>query len=525
MAAAIPNVVARCGMPMDDFDQPATLDQGVLDQRRTGILLAVTALPGPHDHGDFSHAFKFIEFLHEAGITIWQLLPLGPTHVDLCPYQCLSAHAGNPLLINLESLCQHGLLEVAELPETVTELSRRNCLKQASRRFHADTKFQLGYNKFKQQHDYWLHDFALFMAIRQEQHDRPWFEWTQPLRDQHAEALYQAEQRLAARIEQINFEQFIFAQQWSQVKAFAHRKGIRLFGDMPLFVAHDSADVWANRSDFLLDECGHPKVVAGVPPDYFSSEGQRWDNPHFAWQYQQEQGFHWWLKRLQSELERYDLLRIDHFRGLTGSWAIPFDAASPKEGHWLEVPGRALLETVAAQIMQPRGYMPLIAEDLGVITDEVNQLRNQFRLPGMKVLQFAFDGNDDNPYLPKNLIEDCVLYTGTHDNNTTLGWYQSLDEAHQALVHQVIAASAKLDLIRLPDSFQSMPWSLIGCALASVATYCIIPMQDVLALGSEHRTNTPGTRNNNWRWRFSWSQLPLDLIMNLHTLNKQANRL
>lgn len=520
MAVVIPSVVVRCVMLMDSPDQ-----QSILDRRRAGILLAITALPGAEDHGDFGHAYKFLECLHQAGITVWQLLPLGPTHVDLCPYQCLSAHAGNPLLISLESLSEQGLIDKSELVAVTSEQQRRRCLRLASQRFHADTKYQLGYNKFKQQHDYWLLDFALFMAIREEQQDLPWFEWEQPLRDQQAKALHQVEQRLRENIEQIKFEQFIFAQQWTKIKDYAHHKGIRLFGDMPLFVSHDSADVWANRSDFLLDEAGHPTFVAGVPPDYFSDDGQRWDNPHFAWQYQQEQDFNWWVKRLQSELERYDFLRIDHFRGLASSWAIPVDATSPKEGHWLSVPGQAMLQTIATHFQDDAGYMPLVAEDLGVITPDVIELRDQFDLPGMKVLQFAFDGSDDNPYLPKNLVENCVLYTGTHDNDTSLGWYQSLHQHEQSRVLHIVAESTPMNLQLLAPNFQSMPWPLIACALCSVAKCCILPMQDILSLGSEHRTNIPGTQADNWRWRFDWTQVNSDLMNNLHALIKQSDRL
>ena len=507
----------------------------VLRQRCAGVLLDINALPGPDDHGDFSQAFKFIEFLHEAGFGVWQVLPLGPTHENDCPYQSLSAHAGNPYLISLDSLAKEGLLNKSDLVVGLNTPIRKVLLHEAFKLFLASPDAQVGFREFIARHVSWLPDFALFCALRDQNQGAHWADWDLAIRDRSASAIDEAKRELKFEIEKVYFEQFIFARQWQELRSFARTKGILLLGDMPLFVAHDSADVWTNRSDFQLEADGHSKVVAGVPPDYFSEDGQRWDNPLFAWRYQKEQGFHWWVKRFQSELERYDLVRIDHFRGLVANWAIPAEAASAKEGEWQAVPGKELLSVIHDSLQLSDHALPLIAEDLGFITEEVHQLRDQYRIPGMRVLQFAFDGGDDNPHRLKNHIENCVLYTGTHDNNTSLGWFESLDTSHRESVQKlieedVLAVSGKTNqaISSLhPNSKHAaaMPWPLIECALGSPAKFAIMPMQDLLALGAEHRTNIPGTATGNWHWRFKWPQIGEDLIPKLHGLLKKHQRL
>lgn len=506
----------------------------VLDKRRAGILLPITSLPEVPFHsdanfsndnyttmnnhnGDFSQAFAFIDFLHAAGCSVWQILPLGPTHPDKSPYQCLSAHAGNPLLISVDWLRELKYLPKLTVADdvTFTEQDKKNYLQQAFTIFKKNKSqkntIQKDYNEFIKMHAVWLQDYALFMAIRQSQGDQHWIEWDSALRDRAEHAMESVRITLSDAIEKIKFEQYIFFQQWQKIKSYAHQKNILLFGDMPLFVAHDSADVWAHRDLFMLDENGQAKIVAGVPPDYFSAEGQRWGNPHYHWQSLQSQHFQWWLERLSTELARIDLLRIDHFRGLAASWAIPATAATAAEGYWLPVPGAELLQALNEKFTQ----LPLIAEDLGIITPDVKCLRDQFYLPGMKILQFAFDSGTDNPYLPAQHIENCVLYTGTHDNNTSLAWYDALDEHQKNTVDNILKTYINTEAINHKDN---MPWPLIYCALASVAKLVILPMQDILSLGEGNRTNTPGTIDNNWQWRFSWSQISPTLVPELKTL-------
>lgn len=503
----------------------------VLKQRCAGVLLAINALPGAKDHGDFAQAFTFIEFLHEAGFALWQVLPLGPTHDNDCPYQCLSAHAGNPNLISLSCLSDEGLLDQTDLFVDLSNPVRKMLLRKAFQSFQSSPDSQAGLHEFVAKHASWLHDFALFSALRDANDGAPWVDWELAMRDRAAHAIDDAKKTFNLEIQQVYFEQFIFARQWQRIREFAREKNIQLFGDMPLFVAHDSADVWTNRSDFQLDAHGQPKMVAGVPPDYFSEQGQRWDNPLFAWEYQQEQGFHWWIKRFQSELENYDLLRIDHFRGLLECWAIPSDATSAKQGQWQNVPGEALLKTIYKVLQTDDNVLPLVAEDLGFITKNVHHLRDQHEIPGMRVLQFAFDGGDHNPHRLKNHIENCVLYTGTHDNNTSLGWFTSLGESDRERVCLIIAddmsksADNPHQLLRSVSPNIKMPWPLIEYALSSIAKVAIIPMQDLLSLGAEHRTNTPGTADGNWRWRFNWSQLNPELVPTLHSLLRKHQRI
>jgi len=470
----------------------------ILNKRRAGILLHITSLPGEGKQGDLGKdAYYFVDFLHDTGVSVWQTLPLGVTHADGSPYQCLSAHAGNPNLINIDALVEKRWLK---LSDKCTECggapkSRKSCL--VAKAFEgflswASLDDKHDFKLFCQQKAFWLDDYALFMAIRDDFDRICWNQWPEPYKNREKKAIKEARSRLKYAIDCFKFEQYVFFSQWMALKEYANRHGVLLFGDIPIFVSYDSADVWANRKIFKLDGEGEMLVVAGVPPDYFSETGQRWGNPHYDWAYLQQTGFEWWLERLQTQLEQFDILRIDHFRGLEAAWEIPVYEPTAQIGEWVKAPGRELLLAIKRKFKS----IPLIAEDLGIITDAVIALREEFNLPGMKILQFAFDGNHDNPYLPINHILNCVVYTGTHDNDTTVGWGAKLRDDERNYIYEYLGSPAN-----------SLHCALIQAALASVANLAVIPMQDILELDTEHRMNTPGTTEGNWRWRFKWEQL------------------
>lgn len=466
----------------------------LLQQRRAGILLHPTSLPGPGDNGALGDdAYRFVDFLAVAGQRVWQVLPLGPTHADLSPYQSLSAFAGNRHLISLPRLVQWGWIDSTEV-DIHDPLSLSRVMAHALQRFtsRATEAERREWHDFLHKAHGWLDDYALFCVLRQEQGMNAWSSWPESLRWREQEALDEVHHRHAEEIEAIRFEQFLFYRQWQQLKSYANERGVLLFGDMPIFVAHDSADVWSQPEGFLLDAAGNPLVVAGVPPDYFSQTGQRWGNPHYNWALMEQNGFHWWRMRVAWQLELFDMVRIDHFRGFEASWAIPAQQTTAIHGHWVKAPGEALFDTLLAEF----GTLPIVAEDLGIITAEVEALRDQFGLPGMRILHFAFEGGAGNPYLPHNHIHNSVVYTGTHDNDTTMGWFNGLREEQQQHV-----------LHYLGEPGAALPWPLIRAAHASVAHLAIIPMQDLLGLGSEHRMNMPGTTQGNWRWRFNWEWL------------------
>ncbi len=466
----------------------------LLQQRHAGILLHPTSLPGPAANGDLGDdAYRFVDFLVRTGQRVWQVLPLGPTHNDLSPYQSLSAFAGNRHLISLQRIVDWGWLNSNEIEiHEPYELSR--VMAHALQMFHsrADEKERREWREFCTKAAKWLDDYALYCVIRQEQHMQAWCEWPEPLRWRSPDALRDVQSRHADEIEAIRFEQFLFYRQWQQLKRYANEHGVQLFGDMPIFVGHDSADVWSLPEGFLLDAAGKPTVVAGVPPDYFSQTGQRWGNPHYDWAWMERNDFQWWRERVAWHLEMLDLVRIDHFRGFEASWEIPASEATAINGCWVKAPGELLFNC----LLQQFGKLSFVAEDLGIITPEVEALRDRYGFPGMRILQFAFDGGPENPYLPHNHTTNSAVYTGTHDNNTTLGWFSSL--SHDAQRHI-------LEYLGEPE--EPMPWPLINAALGSVARLAIIPMQDLLALGEEHRMNTPGTTQGNWRWRFQWEWL------------------
>lgn len=485
--------------------------------RRAGVLLHPTSLPGEGYSGDLgADARRFIEWMVEAGLSIWQVLPLGPTHEDGCPYQSVSAHAGNPDLIDLHWLVEQELLPAAAAREGLhSPTAKRRALDSAAERFFdelysgATSALVDAYARFVEDAAYWLEDYVRFQAFRNAHGRQPWSSWPAELRDYQGRACDDFARQLAGELSRLRFRQFVFHLQWQELKSFANERGILLFGDMPIYVHLESADVWAHQDDFDLDEQGQPVTVTGVPPDYFSAEGQLWGNPQYHWERMRDSGFAWWLKRFESAAHMYDMVRIDHFRALEAYWEIPASASTALEGHWVQSPGAELLSLVKRD--QPD--LRLVAENLGIISPEVEALRHAFDLPGMLILQFAFDGNPDNPYLGHRHGEDEVVYTGTHDNNTTLGWFQSLD---QDLAKKVC------------DYFQctpgDMPWSAIAAALNSPARTAVIPLQDFLALDASHRMNTPGTTEGNWQWRFDWAQVPAGLARRTRRLVADSGR-
>ena len=466
------------------------------DRRRAGLLLHPTSLPGGHGNGDLGpDAYRFVEFLAAGGFTVWQTLPLGPTHDDLSPYSAQSVHAGNPRLIALEPLVEAGWLRPDAGPATDEDgwrYRRRRLIEAGQSFWERGEGEQTAYQAFLSQQRHWLEDYALYQALHAAHERRAWFDWPSELRDRQPEALALAQRHHAEAIRQCQFEQFLFHRQWAGLKHYANTHGVLMFGDIPLFVGYDSAEVWARREAFLLDREGRREVVAGVPPDYFSATGQLWGNPHYAWEQMQDDGFQWWKERLRTQLVQFDLLRIDHFRGLQAYWEIPAEAETAVSGQWRLAPGDALFRALREEF----GPLPLVAEDLGIITPEVEALRDAHGLPGMKVLHFAFGGEADNAYLPHNHLANAVVYTGTHDNNTTVGWLQEIDPRTREHLFDYLGGGA-----------ERMPELLVRAALASVARLAVLPMQDVLELGGADRMNQPGIAEGNWRWRFRWDQV------------------
>ncbi len=469
--------------------------------RSAGVLLHISSLPAGNFGAD---AFKFVDFLENIRAGVWQVLPLNMPHDDGSPYQCLSAHAGNAAFISLQRLVEIGWIASHE-----AELGTTQALAIAYNHHYKHQADQSALAKFCRKHAHWLNDFALFYALRNHFNHTSWNTWPDLYKNRDIGALRQFKANFAEEIALIKFTQFVFFNQWESLKKYAHSKNVKLFGDIPIFVAYDSADVWAHRSYFKLNKRGEMKVVAGVPPDYFSITGQRWGNPHYHWRNMRRDGFVWWLQRMRTQKQLFDMVRIDHFRGLESAWEIAEHADTAVEGTWVLAPGDALLKS----IRKACPHLQLIAEDLGVITAEVNALREKYALPGMKILQFAFGGDDSNPYLPHNIHEDSVVYTGTHDNDTTLSWAHQLDEHTKNHVDRVLG-----------DIRPEMPQALIELALASKAKLAIIPMQDILGLDGAHRMNTPGTIENNWRWQFNWSQLTQDHIHPIKHAIKSSQR-
>jgi 4-alpha-glucanotransferase len=474
-----------------------------LDRRRSGVLLHPSSLPSLYGIGDLGPAaVDFLNYLARAKQSLWQVLPLGPTGFGDSPYASPSAFAGNPLLIAPQPLVEQGMLtpndldELASLPAERVDFGQLLPLKrQMLQSAFARGGHQPGnrVDEFRAGQASWLDDFALFSALK-DHHSGDWTAWPPELRDRHPEALLSVRQELAEQIEFHVFCQFVFFDQWRALRARAHERGIAIVGDIPVFVAHDSADVWAHQDLFKLDERGLPIVAAGVPPDYFSATGQLWGNPLYQWEAMAATGYDWWIKRFRHLLELVDLVRIDHFRGFEAAWEVPAGATTAVDGTWVKGPGGAVFQAIGTALGGPP---PVIAEDLGLITDEVRALLHSTGFPGMKVLQFAFGDQATNPYLPHNYADpNCVVYTGTHDNDTTRGWYSAASEherEHAARYLGTDAAHIARDVMR--------------AALGSIAKTALVPLQDVLDLGSEARMNTPGSVEENWTWRFQADQL------------------
>lgn len=495
---------------------PINLNNGIHKERRAGVLLHPTSLPGYSDNGDIGHqAYRFIEFLQSAGLRVWQMLPLGATHDDKSPYQCLSAHAGNPLLISLDWLEDRGWLDKSAIKLSHNDDGfRKSCLKQAARKFYQlnDKQWLSKLKRYREKHSSWIDDYALFVALKKEYENKPWYEWPTEARHRDDSVLDEVRVKQSDNIHQTIFEQFVFFTQWTEIRKYAASHNVELFGDMPIFVARDSADVWAQKENFLIDQDGNMKFIAGVPPDAFSDTGQRWGNPLYDWDYMLGSKFSWWKERFRTQLELFDILRVDHFRGLQACWYIPEDDDTAINGEWVKVPGQELL----TELFNTFDYLPLVAEDLGVITDEVIALKDEFKLPGMKVLQFAFDGNNSNPHLPHQHHPGDLVYTGTHDNDTTLGWIMNKNNYSEEYFLQYTASEHT-------KSEQGV-MEMIRLAMSSVSFLCIIPMQDLMLLDSSARMNVPGTSEGNWLWRFEWDQLNKNVVEVITNFTKLYQR-
>ncbi len=474
--------------------------------RSSGILLHPTSLPGAYGIGDLgAGAYRFVDWLAAHGQSIWQVLPLGPTSYGDSPYQTLSAFAGNSNLISLDHLVEDGLLQPGDLADVppfprgkvdfgwiIPYHNQKLALAWRNFNMRPPKGLQLDFEKFVAEQRFWLDDYALFIALKHNHHLRPWVEWESDLRRREPTALTKAAARLTEHIDAERFRQWLFHRQWTDLKAYAGSKGLRLIGDLPIFVAHDSADVWAHQHEYNLDTAGNPAVVAGVPPDYFSPTGQRWGNPLYRWDLLRADGYQWWIQRIRSLLNLVDYIRIDHFRGFEAYWQIPSAEPTAVNGKWVEGPGAAFFDAIHRAL----GELPIIAEDLGVITPGVEKLRDDFGLPGMKVLQFAWS-DPANPFLPHNHSENCIVYTGTHDNNTTRGWWENeIDERTRSFVKDYLG-----------HAVQDIVWTMARVGMRSTARVFIMPMQDVLRLGADARMNTPGAPAGNWTWRFRESAL------------------
>lgn len=492
--------------------------------RASGLLLHVTSLPSPYGIGDLGPAaFSWIDRLHDAGQRWWQALPVGPTGYGNSPYQSLSSFAGNGLLVSPHALISEGLLHPNDCEALVaTEVIdydavipfKHRLLQKAWKNFKAGEGKDLvpAYDEWCATQEGWLEDYALFRALKAKYHGAYYLEWPEELVERRQRALAEARRELASEMDEVRFAQFLLFRQADQLKAHAHSKGVRLIGDLPFFVSPDSSDVWANPELFLLDVDRRPRFVAGVPPDYFSREGQLWGNPVYNWDALRATGFRWSIERLRALLAHVDLIRLDHFRGFAAAWHVPAGRPTAKSGEWVAGPGAAFFEAVRREF----GALPFIAEDLGVITPDVATLRDQFQVPGTRVLQFAFDGHRDNPYLPENFVPNTVVYTGTHDNAPSREWYEELRDDQR----QIFWGYLK----RVPGESTEAAPALMRLAWSSRAALSIAPLQDLLSLGKEARMNTPGRPNGNWNWRATEAMMARPAFERLGELTENSMR-
>ncbi|MEE1314262.1 MAG: 4-alpha-glucanotransferase [Faecalimonas sp.] len=471
--------------------------------RVSGILLHPTSLPSAYGIGDLGpEAYAFIDFLEKAGQHLWQTLPLTPTGFGDSPYQSFSAFAGQPLIISPELLVEQGLLRTEELYDCPRGDGRAvdygtiipwktHILRLAFARFAEVTDKELlkEYKKFRKENDAWLEDYALYMSCKDKHEGRCWLDWEKEYRQPNKVTKAKLLEEFAQEMEYYYFVQFIFNKQWTELRAYANEKDIKIIGDIPLFMSLDSADVWANQSLFQLDSKGYPLAVAGVPPDYFSATGQLWGNPLYDWKAHKKTGYAWWIARIRKQLELADYVRIDHFRGLDEYWAVPAEDETAENGAWEDGPKDDLFLAIAKELGED---LPIIAEDLGTITQEVRDLRDRFGLPGMKILQFAFEATDESSFLPHQFqTTNCVCYTGTHDNNTTKGWYANAPEYARDKVRCYMNTDGG-----------NVHWDFLRTCFGTVAAYAVVPLQDVLGIGEEGRMNTPGVAAQNWAWRY-----------------------
>ena len=502
--------------------------------RASGILLHPTSLPGEFGIGDLGpEAYKFVDLLADAKQRYWQILPLGPTGYGDSPYQCFSAFAGNPLMISPERLIDDALIadgDLAGMPEFVAHKVdfgavykwKNQLLEKAFEGFHRVTSVDLRgkFETFCQENEFWLDDYALFRSIKATQDQKPWYEWPSELKLRDPRAMAAASESLFAEIQAQKFYQFLFFRQWFAVKEYANRCGIRIIGDIPIFIAADSADVWCNQNKFKLNADGTAKVVAGVPPDYFSKTGQLWGNPIYDWDAMRADGFGWWIARVHSTLQTVDVVRVDHFRGFAASWEVPGGDKTAENGRWVDVPGKELFVALRRSL----GELPVIAEDLGVITPDVEELRDGFGFPGMRILQFAFGGDAKNHDLPHNYIRNCVAYTGTHDNDTTVGWFKSQAGAGSTRDASEISREHDYCLKYLNSDGSEIHWDLIRAVWASVADTAIAPLPDLLGIGTEGRMNLPASESGNWHWRMTKDSLTDEIIERLRDLTETYGR-
>jgi 4-alpha-glucanotransferase len=470
-------------------------------QRSSGVLCHLTSLPGPGGIGDLGpEAYRFVDILQSANQHLWQVLPLGPAGGGDSPYDAQSSFAGNPLMISVAGLVDLGLLDESEIQPhnrfaskqvhfRIVEQWKHQLFRKAFQTFTSEPEPRLvrRFEVFCESNSDWLDDFALYETLREANQGLAWYEWPRNLRLRHQTALRKAAEEHKGTLQYHRFVQFLFDLQWHALKEYANERRVSIMGDVPIYVAHDSADVWANQDLFMLNSEGQPTVQAGVPPDLFSEDGQLWGNPVYNWDVMQKHGFRWWRDRIQRVLELTNLVRIDHFRGFAAGWQVPIGEETARNGEWVTGPGKSFFDEIGKSI----GQIPIVVEDLGVITPDVEALRDSLGYPGMKVLQFAFGDDAENPYLPHNYVPNSMVYTGTHDNDTTRGWFKSLSDAEQQYVRQYTGSGG-----------EPVEQALIRTAWSSVSVLSCVPVQDLLGLGSEGRMNVPGEARGNWSWRF-----------------------
>ncbi len=493
-------------------------------KRSSGILLHPTSLPGKYGIGDLGpQAFRWIDFLADARCGLWQVLPLGPTGYGDSPYQCFSSFAGNPILISPEVLLKEGFLlseDLADCPKfpedrvaygTVIHWKAK-ILNIAYQRFCRDSRSELKkeFELFIHDHSRWLMDYSLFMVLKEQHAGKPWVKWPRPLRIREPQAIREANKCYADSVRRQMFIQFLYFRQWANLHDYTRSRGIKIIGDIPIFVAHDSADVWSQPELFYLDETGNPLVVAGVPPDYFSKTGQLWGNPLYRWDVNASKGYHWWIDRVRAVLGMVDIARLDHFRGFAGYWEVPAGELTAERGRWVPGPGADFFE----HLQESLGELPIIAEDLGEITPDVIELRDRFEFPGMKILQFAFASGPENPFLPHHFERNWVVYTGTHDNDTARGWFERISEKEKEFCCRYLKSNG-----------EEIAWDLIRLAWSSIADMAIAPMQDFLNLGNEARMNYPGNPRGNWSWRMKAEDINEELSSKIMELNFLYSRL